>query len=813
MVRRDNDSSDERPVEIGLGYPRFQLAKALRNSWAVGGGRAERKVEKWQRVLEGMFSGELTVGSRTPVAETPAWVTLEVVTGGFVTGNFLAGGQLEAHEIELASELGIPVGSETRALLNGYYLSDQGQIRLATMTEQGCFRLEVSEEGALLVVAWLLRQGAVATAQSLLDELIPFFDRLRFFPRPSEPQAGDGEQVFLQDVGQTVDALRRVRSQERFEKQLEVIRIWTPLYDRVVALLLETVESELPSVRLDGSGKPVRDKRGRYRVGGGQPCRARPSDWEQRAKALLEAYRDTVTRHQPPRRWRDENKPFQRLLRAVESHALGTEISDRERNYLRLALARYIAKRGVPDSTIQRALREAQEQQCSGPRYHEIAEILAARLDGLPQREGLQDLSAGREPIGVDEATGTVMDGTPIPRHLARKIGRAQVATVQELVRAGYITSADVLASVLPQITSEVRAAGIGDRDLRRVYGHIYRAFRRRRSLLLINLESQVKLEELPWIAVLESYRQASIADRELAGTVMTDVVAMALTHFPHAILPNKLVQELHGLAKQARLDMPLVDEVAADIFMGRFSAKFAVAARVAGALLVGTLYERYYGIDYALVQQLGSGSSPPSTMTADTGSVWSRLFRKPRIDDGPARGFSDLCVKLADTGVFSGWNVAANGTIIEQQQILTTQNLAAVFNALNMRELLGPALPELVRGCFRWICHRQQMPLAEHHARLVMLKNTAYAWRQMIFYLSFLGAGEQKRLAEWMGAHLSQQSVEFRVRFQPAFDGLLAVLAGNDVTATGGRRFLGWAVREHWLMPGAGQTRHQFSS
>ena len=92
MVHRDKQSGDAPDIEIGTGYPRFQLIKALRNAWARDDKRADAKVEKWQQVIEGMFSGALNVGSRTPVLDTPPWVTLEVVTGGFVTGNMLAGG-------------------------------------------------------------------------------------------------------------------------------------------------------------------------------------------------------------------------------------------------------------------------------------------------------------------------------------------------------------------------------------------------------------------------------------------------------------------------------------------------------------------------------------------------------------------------------------------------------------------------------------------------------------------------------------------------------------------------------------------------
>lgn len=42
---------------------------------------------------------------------------------------------------------------------------------------------------------------------------------------------------------------------------------------------------------------------------------------------------------------------------------------------------------------------------------------------------------------------------------------------------------------------------------------------------------------------------------------------------------------------------------------------------------------------------------------------------------------------------------------IIEQEQILTTHNLAALFQALDLRPLVMKRLPELAQRCFRWIC------------------------------------------------------------------------------------------------------------
>lgn len=70
--------------------------------------------------------------------------------------------------------------------------------------------------------------------------------------------------------------------------------------------------------------------------------------------------------------------------------------------------------------------------------------------------------------------------------------------------------------------------------SLRQLYATVYRAFRRR-TLLLLDLQKQIQIEEMPWVACIERFRTAKI-------------------------------------------DLPLVEELAADIFMGAFSPRFILA-------------------------------------------------------------------------------------------------------------------------------------------------------------------------------------------------------------------------------------------
>lgn len=143
---------------------------------------------------------------------------------------------------------------------------------------------------------------------------------------------------------------------------------------------------------------------------------------------------------------------------------------------------------------------------------------------------------------------------------------------------------------------------------------------------------------------------------------------------------------------------------------------------------------------------------------------------------------------------------MARNGKIIEQVQILTTHNLAVLFDALGLGETLAPRLDELAFRCFGWICGCLQRKTNSWRARLRDVKNSAYAWRQMIFFLTLAPAGTIDSFLSRAEGFLREQSAEFRDRFRPALQGLMASAAGR-AQADGGIRFLGWTTEKHWLL------------
>lgn len=220
---------------------------------------------------------------------------------------------------------------------------------------------------------------------------------------------------------------------------------------------------------------------------------------------------------------------------------------------------------------------------------------------------------------------------------------------------------------------------------------------------------------------------------------------------------------------------MPLVDALAADSFMGTFSRSFHEAAARASALLAGTLYARYYEL--------------PEFGPAAHGLT-------------PEQHFTAVCTERAREQGAPGSGVEARGKVLEQARVLTTHNLAVLFQELCLGQTLAPRLPELARRCYRWVLKRLRTKTGSSSSRLRRVKHSAQAWRQMVFFLSFTSVDEQERFLRWAESTLAQERPDFIERFTPALVRLRARLHGGP-ERTEGRLFLGWTPEPHWLMPG----------
>jgi hypothetical protein len=88
------------------------------------------------------------------------------------------------------------------------------------------------------------------------------------------------------------------------------------------------------------------------------------------------------------------------------------------------------------------------------------------------------------------------------------------------------------------------------------------------------------------------------------------------------------------------------------------------------------------------------------------------------------------------------------------------------------------------------------------------MVKNSAYAWRQMLFFVSLMDLEMMSSFIQWMRSEVKKQNSAFAQRLDPVLSGLELIANGGsfDRQGTGGasaeaRRFVGWTTGRHWLL------------
>ncbi|MFJ4687750.1 hypothetical protein [Streptomyces sp. NPDC088789] len=787
-----NEHADQQhTVQVNPGYGYGQLARALETARthpdADTRRRAEEKGRTWRSVLAGMADGRLLIGSRTPVTGLPAWVTPEMVRGGFATGEPCAGGPLQRYEAEAARRVGVP---EERAALFAHCLTEDGLAHLGALLDSGRYEVTVPEEAALLTVAWLARAEQVDAALDLVAELAPFAERLRFTPRPSTRPAPDAGSVHRSTVGQASRAFAARRPNPAVESQREALTVWAPFADEMLAHWLETAHDDRPVL-----------------------TRAPDEDWLRRGAALLTRYRALAARHTYCTKHLKPRENLGILRRALEETVAGRVLEPRLRGLLRSAVAGMVARRGVPGSAGHSALRHAQAVQAALPSHHALAGLLRQRLDGLPQDQGVPEVEPLLAPVTQEEALrARVPAGATIPASLRKPLESALSAPLATLVERGVVPSAEVLAELVPQLVAATTARAYPDAALRTLAAANYRAFRNRRSLLLLHLERQVRAEELPWVrAVADERERRGASAGEVSAQALRQLAELAVQAFPGTILPNPLVRELSVLAGAADLGAPLVEELAADIFMGTFSPKFMTAARLAAEQLSGTLYERYYAIDYRTVRNLAIEEAATSRTTRKregygyrTSPGFARLCR----ERAEACSLGSLAPRPADAAKDAPkrrlradhWSTAGNGMIVEQAQILTTHNLAALTTRAGVAPPAG--WPDLARRAFTTVC-RLTARLEGNPRPLSTIKDTAYAWRQMIYYLSLSTDQDLRSTLTWLTSESHRHAPHVTHRLAPALTGLHQCVKGRGPDEGEGRSLLGWSTNGHWLREG----------
>ncbi|WP_405940849.1 hypothetical protein [Streptomyces sp. NBC_00207] len=541
-------------------------------------------------------------------------------------------------------------------------LTDEGLAWLRSLLDSGRYALRAPEEAALLTVAWLLRDGDTRAAWELVEELRPSAGEVRFAPHPCDLPSPDAGAVHRRTVGEAAALLSRRKANPDVEAQREALAVWRPFEDELLVHRL----------RADAHSAP----------------------WRADGAALLTRYRSLAAAHTRCTRHLDPRSNASVLRRALEEDVAGRELPPREAGLVRRAVTAAAAKRG-------------RNRQPDRPTHHELTALVLRRLSAFPADRGVPDVGPLIAPVTVGEAGESGLPaGTAIPAPVVAVVAGTHDAQLGVLLSRGTIPSAEVLAEVAPQLLITHTAQGYADGSLRTLMAAMHRA--RRGNLYWWDAEQHARLTASPWVRAL-GHRNPD--PKTTAGAALRTLGELTLRYFPGAGLPNLLVLMLSRLAPSAELPVPFLAEPFADSYSGAVSKDLPMAARTAAELLHGTVYERYYGIDYAEVRDLAIAQDPD--------------------------GIAKLCAVRAGR---VGRPLASDPAVIEQAKILTTFNLALLVRYGGVAPQAGWG--SLARGAFT----AATRPGAT-------AKRSACAWRQLLFFLSLCHAEEQAAVLAWIDA------------------------------------------------------------
>lgn len=596
-------------------------------------------------------------------------------------------------------------------------------------------------------------------------------------------------------------------------KNHEAITVWAPFYDDVLSLWLQvlTETGELPE-------KPL------------------PQEWCARAGVLTARYQLLESIHTYCKKHKNaqRNSAVLRmaLAQAVSQNGMLPPATRRQVTY---RISGMLQKRGRPGEANLHALRTAQAACVRVPLYTHLAKILALRISrlqlsvdqGIPKAslpELLQPVTATEASAAEKRSHWNVREGSQIPTALKSRLERAVSAPLPDLIQYGVVPSGEALAELVPKLAAAGTAAQYSDPTLARLMAGLAAAFSARRSLLLLHLQSQVKVTELPWHAAVAGYADPGRVvgvTREL----LKRLAEAALHAFPEVVLPNPLLKQLSTLARFTagensasngenaqrsaggtadggetvgnNKDVVLLEELAADIFEDAFSGKFAVAARQAAMMLQGSAYERYYGLDYSAVLE----RVPHPTIKGSSVEFY-HVCEELAVVCGLEQAQSDNQVYRR---VYR--RVAENGMVIEQAQILSTHNLAMLVGRAGVTAEAVGGWGVLAQRCAKAVCTLvgTARGAKDFQARLRWAKRAAYAWRQMVFFLTMEEDHAKHALAL---NELRQARGNISSVLQPHLKRLEAALMQDDVawhSRTGegehGKPLVGWCNGPHSLL------------
>ncbi len=282
-----------------------------------------------------------------------------------------------------------------------------------------------------------------------------------------------------------------------------------------------------------------------------------------------------------------------------------------------------------------------------------------------------------------------------LPQTLARRVRRIRRASLSELVRAGNISSVEVLAEMVEVLELSLFRDCYAP-EVWKLMSSLFDVCRRLQTSWHYPLrEPHARFRNLPWVKPFPETAAESFA--ELARHML----ALIWEAFPHVMLSSTACHLLNRLLARSGRDLVLGEVVAINGRQRCVDEKFLQLANLTVEASRDTLYSRYYPL--------------------------------PRGPFHDPKDFGATCILLARLRGESEDRIIGQEMIIEEQQILTSANLWPLYQELRLQVDPASATQEILTFLGREMRLPKQTPRQRRKRR----RRIGQAWRQMVFFLS----------------------------------------------------------------------------
>lgn len=509
--------------------------------------------------LIGVLTGKFEVGSRKPDMDYPEWTSKKVAPGGFYAGI----------KYELKSD------ENNVRILN----DPKEMLRYSDLIEYIDHNLEGPEPTMIPTIGFLRKNGKIEEANKLEEIIRPYVNNIRFYPIEEELMKEKKKpNVFasLETISDFKEWCRNsyIYKLEAEERLINIYKKNNEFKNKLIKLFRETTiivnDEEWPMQRVS-------------------------EEWLEKGRKLYNSnkwYLYDLTKRkrgslynlwlilgniilQPKIMKKEDCNVDMYNNRSVNEFAI-TRISGKEVRWIKVYLK---ANKSLKSYNITELIRKQDE-----------ARGLLKYLDNINEER--------LEKNFYEELKERFKD---VEEVVFKKLNKCVLYPLEELKSLGYIPSGETFVELSGGMEAFLNTVDIDFKEDIAIEEHlkyiIYKGFKNMRSLLLLNLESQLKLCEIPQYKVLcDVYKCNKRSSNKLILSKL--LVSYYINWFPEIIMPNRVVKMLYNLLKCEEKDLGLCEEIACDIFMGRFGEKYDTSLNIAQRNMCYTLYSKYYNID-----------------------------------------------------------------------------------------------------------------------------------------------------------------------------------------------------------------------